>query len=218
VTRSEDYDDFYAKPLGQPGHNVPHAHAETRPGYASGVSATDQVHQLGPMLVEPKYGYAGLVKLANPMQHLGVFVIDFLGRIGLPVAVLSIVVPRFVPISAGEVWAATFAFAGLMTLALNYDEAGVSMGCWAMGVRPVHVVNARGQHGVAAVHWTRLIGHDVLAVLDGLFWPVALVRVLLTKSHQTLADSWTHVVFVPFDRRTGPELLPRKEQTWRLMA
>ncbi|RZU33414.1 hypothetical protein [Blastococcus saxobsidens] len=218
MTRSEDYDDFYAQPLGQPAHNNPHGHAETRPGFASGVSASDQVHQQGPTLVEPTYGYAGLVKLANPLQRLGVFVIDFFGRIGLPVAAVSIVAPRFVPLTALEVWAATFAFAALMTIAINFEEDGVSMGCWAMGVRPVHAVNARGRHGVAAVHWTRLIGHDVLAVLDALLWPVLLLRVLLTKSHQTLADSWTHVVFVPFDRRTGPELLPKKEQTWRLMA
>jgi uncharacterized RDD family membrane protein YckC len=217
MTSGDDYQDFYAQPLGQPAHNNPLPHAETRPTHASSLSSADQAVALGGMTLDPKYGYAGLVELANPIQRLGVFAIDFFGRIGLPLAVLSIVVPWFTPVSALEVWAGTAVYAGFMTLATNFDDDGVSAGCWIMGVRPVHAVNAMGQHGVAAVHWGKLIAHDFLAIFDFLLLPV-LLRVVLTKHHQTLADSWTHVVYVPFNRRTGPSLLPDKERTWRLMA
>ncbi len=217
MTSGDDYQDFYAQPLGQPAHNDPLPHAETRPTHASSLSSADQAVGLGVLTVDPKYGYAGLVELANPIQRLGVFAIDFFGRIGLPLVVFSTVVPRFIPVSPLEAWAATAVFAGLMTLATNFDDEGVSAGCWIMGVRPVHAVNAMGHHGVAAVHWGKLVAHDLLSILDFLLLPV-LLRVVLTKHHQTLADSWTHVVFVPFDRRTGPSRLPEKARTWHLMA
>ncbi|SDY17717.1 hypothetical protein SAMN05661080_02576 [Modestobacter sp. DSM 44400] len=148
MTNPNEFNDFYGG-----GGNGPVG----RRDYVT----SDDVVDAGPQTIDPAYGYAGLVKLANPAQRFAVFAIDFGLLIVGQLILFSAVLPRFAYVEPFSVLYGTAFFATLASVVFAFDCQGVSWGAWIVGVRPVHAVNANGVHGIARVSPWKLVAHDL---------------------------------------------------------